>query len=889
MQLRPYQEQAISAVLRDWETHPAVLGVAATGAGKTQVYLDLLRRLHQTPDHRSLVIAHRKELIDQPIERTQRWAGWNVPIGAVQGDRDEVDRPITIATVQTLSSDRRLHRLLAFGPISTLVIDETHHVTADTYMALIERLRAVNPNLKILGVTATPMRADGDGLSKVFAHVSFKITIADLVKQHYLVQPRWLGISTGISLKGVETRAGDYVASQLASRYDTEEGRAIITQAYLDYAKGRRSIAFTASVAGAYELADAFQRVGVSAVALDGTTPKDERDRVLNRYRAGDIQVLVNCQLLTEGFDAPGTSCVLMCRPTKSDSVYIQCLDTQTEVLTDVGWVSYDTAWMASEVAAFDVHTGEIKWRPIQDRFYRPLADGEQMYALQSPTVDIRVTGGHRLLMRHRRSINHTWRFEPAERLAQKQSEYLIPVAGGQIAPGLPLSLDDMRFLGVWLSDGTINKQNRQVSICQAEHQPQNADIVKILAGCGISYSIQTVNRKSQFNSTSPALYYILHRGRKNALARFDLFFDKSLSPLFEHVTSEQLGALLEGLHIGDGIKERNVSWTRRTYHICTGNLTFAERLQSLCVRRGFRCNMATHCHNRDKPYYVLHVKFEQVRYVGGANQHDRDHLEVSPTQSDEHVWCLSNDLQTLITRRNGKVAIVGNCMGRGLRPAAGVATPGEDCLILDFMPADSRNIVMAGDVLGLPKEITRQALKEKQGDEEPGEVQAGFTFDGETFNTDGTPLEIIARQLDYLQTSPYIWERRDGWLTLGLGEGPDGYERILVITPPESDGQATLWGLARVKGAWEWQRRRLADGTLEELGEQGNEIAARWCAPVLASKGRSWQGQPATDGQLKYLRKLMPKGEKKPGGELTKGHAAALITHYQARMVLDV
>jgi superfamily II DNA or RNA helicase len=549
MKMRPYQEAAVAAVLADWRQHPAVLGVAATGAGKTQMFLEILRRQHAARPGRSLVIAHRQELIDQPIERAQRWDGWTIPMGKVMAEHDDCSQPITVATVQTLSSQRRIARLLAYGPIDTLVVDETHHATADSYLTLVERLRAVNPDLRILGVTATPMRADGDGLSRLFEHVSFKVTIADLVKQGYLVQPRWLGIATGISLKGVESRAGDYVQSQLASRYDTPEGRRIITHAWHEYAQGRRTIAFTASVAGAHALAEEFNAQGVPAAAVDGTTPRDERARILDAYRAGQITVLANCQVLTEGFDAPGTSCILMCRPTKSDSLYVQC-------------------------------------------------------------------------------------------------------------------------------------------------------------------------------------------------------------------------------------------------------------------------------------------------------------------------------------------------MGRGLRPALGMSQPGEDCLILDFMPEDSRNIVMAGDVLGIPKDQAK-AARELLEEAEPGEVQLGFTFDGERFDSSGTPLEIIARQLDYLQMSPWVWERRDGWLTLGLGKGADGLERILAITPPDEHGRSELWGLGRAKGERVWSRRKLAEGTLDELGEQGNELAEKHGAHVLIGKGRTWQAQPATEGQVGYLKKLAPRDQRKGLATLTKGQAAALITHYQARSTL--
>lgn len=564
MHLRPYQTEAIAAIKHDWRQHQDVLLVMATGGGKTQCFLQIaMDELDADSTARCLVIAHRAELIDQPLERVRQmnmtWLGRGAldrpRIGVVMAQHDDCDRQLMIATIQTLSSEKRLARLLAHGPITHLIIDECHHACARTYRTLWETLRTANSNLRHLGVTATPLRSDGDGLSRVYSHVSARITIADLVRDHYLVQPRWLGISTGVSLQGVKTQNGDFAPGQLAERFDTEVEHRAVVQAYQEYASGRRSIAFTASVAGAHDLAAQFNAAGISACAVDGTTPKDERKELMAGFRSGRFQILTNCQVATEGFDAPGASCVLMCRPTKSDSLYVQM-------------------------------------------------------------------------------------------------------------------------------------------------------------------------------------------------------------------------------------------------------------------------------------------------------------------------------------------------MGRGLRPAGndplrpGMATEGEDCLILDFLPIDTRNIVMAGDVLGLPKEVARAIAKKAA---EPGEVQAGFTFDGDSFNTDGTPLEIVARQLDYLSASPFVWYRRDGWLTLGLGEASDHNERILAIAP---DGPPwCLYGLLRKKGTYEW-RRKLIDRSadLAELGEQGNTIAARWGSGVLISKGRSWHNDGASDGQQRWLHKLAHGALRtRDIALLSKGECASLITHFQAVHELSV
>lgn len=487
---------------------------------------------------------------------------------------------------------------------------------------LIRTLREVNPNLKHLGVTATPVRGDGDGLAKVYQRskktvsgASFLYDISFGVKQHFLSMPRGLEIATGISVKGVETRAGDYSPSQLAKRFDTDAGRAIIVSSYHLYGYGRRSIAFTASVKGAHDLAACFNDLSLippdllceaavagyrhlhgaeaevdgaaliaewaarpmRAIGVDGKTP--DRERILNDFRRGlatgfeqaPYHVFVNCQVATEGFDAPGASCVLMCRPTRAQGAYIQMV-------------------------------------------------------------------------------------------------------------------------------------------------------------------------------------------------------------------------------------------------------------------------------------------------------------------------------------------------GRGLRPAGadpdperrGMAIAGEDCLVLDFVPKDGGSkLVLLGDVLGMPKKLRAAAKQLKEA--ETGEVQLGFTFDGSRFNTDGSPLEIIARRIEFLEDSAHVWDERDGWMTLSLGPGPDGLDRILVITPSAEDGAAALWGLWRrpIDGSEDpvtgrprygsWCKGRLAQGELVDLCALGEEKAARWGASTLTNKGRGWHKQPASDGQLKYLRKLMsPEERRQVGGHLTKQVAAALITHYQAREVLS-
>jgi superfamily II DNA or RNA helicase len=336
MGLRDYQTAAIAAVRQEWESgNRETLLVAATGAGKTQMFLSLLMHdLDADPTARALIIAHRRELIEQPLDRIRLMdAGWlmNGPaldrprVGMITQGHSDIDRQLTVATVQSLR-EHRIQQLLQNGRITHLVTDEAHHVQAATYQKVRRTLLDINPYLYHLGVTATPLRADGDGLSGTYASVAKVISIADLVREGWLVQPRWLAILNGVSLRDVHTRNGDYATGELANTIETPAYRNLVIQSYQKYGAGRRFIAFTISVQGAHDLAAQMRAAGMRVEAIDGTTDIVERARLLAAFRNGDLDGLTNCQVLTEGFDAPGTSCILMCRPTQSDGLYIQCM-----------------------------------------------------------------------------------------------------------------------------------------------------------------------------------------------------------------------------------------------------------------------------------------------------------------------------------------------------------------------------------------------------------------------------------------------------------------------------------------------------------------------------------------------------------------------------------
>lgn len=336
--LRPYQRETIDRVKADWASgYSDVMVTMATGGGKTVVFLQLLDEVMK-PGQRALVIAHRKELIDQPLERIQTMFPQRMArAGIVMADQNDCHAEIVIATVQTLQSAKRMQQILAYGKIDYLVIDEAHHAPAATYTNVIALLKAGNPDLLHLGVTATPLRADKRGLREVYEKESAHYGIRELVKGGYLATPRWLAIETGISLAGVRSSGTgdnrDFNQGELASVFETANCFELVVETHKKYAADRPSICFTASVEGAYSLAETFSNAGIPAAASDGTMGKAERSELLARFRRGDIQILCNVALWTEGLDLPEISCIHQVRPTQSDGLYTQMIGRALRLL----------------------------------------------------------------------------------------------------------------------------------------------------------------------------------------------------------------------------------------------------------------------------------------------------------------------------------------------------------------------------------------------------------------------------------------------------------------------------------------------------------------------------------------------------------------------------
>jgi len=327
VRLRDYQKEAIAALDTSWRKgHRAPLIVLPTGVGKTIVAAEVMSNLFVSRGYRSLFIAHRKELLDQTAEKI-RLVSPLTRVGVVQAKRDETGRDVTVASIQTIGhrSETRLQRLLSNGPYNLVVADECHHAVSPQWRRVLDALREQNPEMLMVGLTATPGRADGTALDQVFDDVAYEKNTFDMIRAGWLVPPKGFKVTLDLDLEQVDTREGDFVRSQLSKVMNTPHVNRAVVQAWQQYSHNRKTIAFTVDIAHAHALRQTFEDAGYKAEAVDSKLKNRERDAVFRRFRAGETKILVNCEIATEGFDDPTTECILHARPTQSQALYIQC------------------------------------------------------------------------------------------------------------------------------------------------------------------------------------------------------------------------------------------------------------------------------------------------------------------------------------------------------------------------------------------------------------------------------------------------------------------------------------------------------------------------------------------------------------------------------------
>ena len=717
MILRPYQRASIDAVwayLSAREGNPAV--VIPTGGGKSPTMAGLIREaLERWPGTRIAVVAHVRELVAQNAQKMLSvWP--EAPIGiysASLGRRDRL-QPIVFASIQSV-----FKRAGELGRFDLVLVDEAHRIPVKgegMYHQFLSDCRRFNPELRVIGFTATPFRLGVGPVcspENLLTEICYEVHLKELIEQGFLSRLiSKASVRTQMDTSVVHVRGGEFVARELDAAVNREEIVAAACREMVELLAARRAwIVFCASVSHAEAVNAELGRLGVTSAVVEGSLSTYERDARIGAFQRGEIRALCNVNVLTEGFDATHVDAVVMLRPTKSAGLY--CLDAETEILTSRGWLRMGEARIGDVALAAGAGQQGL-WSRITGVIQRPMEQSEKWVTYEAPRANFRVTGDHRMLFSGK---DCDWRIGSAIQMASLKDGVRMPTAVHLSQPGAPLTDNELYLIGIIMTDGSIT--THQVMIYQSERYPEIIERIEAaLNGAGIRFKKRRLRVATEYQERFPRWCFSVSAGDpRNGVPGRGIrylypFLDKDFSPALMTLGKSQFMRLLQGIWDGDGYKLRSpsVDWTPRGWQICSAREGFVNKLQALAVMNGCTANLRWEHGSRKNPIAILTIKDQDWRSVGGCGK--RPQVQVSDA-TNEDVWCVETEAGTIVTRRRGKVTVMGNCqmVGRGLR-----LHPGKDnCIILDF----AGNILEHG-----PVDAIRVRKARKRGESDRLETQ---------------------------------------------------------------------------------------------------------------------------------------------------------------------
>lgn len=662
--LRDYQTAAIESLRAQIRAGVRrLLLVSGTGTGKTVIAAAIIGGARQR-EKRILFLAHRRELIEQTSRKLD---AIGVDHGICQAShwRTRPWLPVQVASIQTL-----INRELPFAP-DLIIIDETHRARAGSYQDILARY----PNAVSLGLTATPVRSDGKGLGTMFDVMVQCPSVRAMIDRGFLVPIRaWTQPEQ--SFKGVRKTGGDYNLEDLAVRMDQAKLVGNIVRHWRKLANNRQTVVFAVNVEHSKHICKEFTMAGVLAEHLDGTTPTAERDAILDRLATGRTRVVTNCQVLSEGWD---------------------CLDSQTEILTRDGWRGVGQIDQTVPVFSLNRTSGAMELTPVISYGERLTRLNERMVSIKSQHADIRTTEGHQFHVTH----HAKWLTLTGFELAERRATYTLPLSADMGYRGVPLSDDELRFVAWFMTDGWREGNGAKICIAQSKHHKD--DIRSLLNRLGFDFKERVrPPRKSGYANPSGLLHvFTIPKGvgkaslARNGWVKLSDYLDKNVASALHDMSREQFRVFWAELLKGDGEASGGKSgwlWCDRKEQ--------ADAYTQMAVTRGFAASYSTRLTKHNHLMYRVSVRDKQwLASTPTDSRAAKIRLDV-PTDR-ETVWCIRNENSTLVTRRNGKIAIIGNCppvscivlarptlsaglylqmAGRALRPSDGK----QDCILLD-------------------------------------------------------------------------------------------------------------------------------------------------------------------------------------------------------------
>ena len=323
MNLRPYQEQAKSAIFSEWQKgNRKTLLVLPTGTGKTIVFAKVAEECVRSGE-RVLIMAHRAELLEQAADKIKKSTGLVCSVEKAEQSCLGSWYRIVVGSVQSLTREKRLQQ---FGKdhFDTIIIDEAHHAISDSYQNVLQYF----DEAKSLGVTATPDRGDMKNLGQYFNSLAYEYTLPKAIREGFLCKIKAQTIPIKLDLTGVGMQSGDFKAADIGSALDPYLRQ--IANEMVNYCKGRKTVVFLPLIKTSQKFRDFLIEAGFRATEVNGQS--EDRAEILRDFENGKYDVLCNSMLLTEGWDCPSVDCIIVLRPTKIRSLYAQMVGRGTRL-----------------------------------------------------------------------------------------------------------------------------------------------------------------------------------------------------------------------------------------------------------------------------------------------------------------------------------------------------------------------------------------------------------------------------------------------------------------------------------------------------------------------------------------------------------------------------
>ena len=325
--LRPYQQKAKKEIFESWDEIDNVMFQMPTGTGKTRLFTSIIRdvndySLKRREPVKILIVAHRTELIDQIHESLERY---KVPHSVIAGNKNrDYKKPVVVASIQTITHKKNLNDAEKLN-VRFVIIDEAHHALADTY----KKLWDLYPGSKKLGVTATPWRMNHQSFTDLFDKLVMSMPIKDFIKQGYLAPYKYFSLRSDSdilnTIDDIELdEFGDYKESSMEEKMDIGKIRAQLLQSYQSLAKDKKGIIYAINIVHARNVCKEYQEAGYRVVCIDNNTTDAERIDYVRKFRKGELDIIVNVDIFSEGFDCPDIEFIQLARPTRSLVKYLQ-------------------------------------------------------------------------------------------------------------------------------------------------------------------------------------------------------------------------------------------------------------------------------------------------------------------------------------------------------------------------------------------------------------------------------------------------------------------------------------------------------------------------------------------------------------------------------------